>query len=297
MSSGPGPLRTVVPTSQPQFPTTQAQTQTQFTPPSVISSVTPKQALTPSSVAQGPTSTSTAGAEDTADRTLYSPGVIDLLYADTNDATEALQLQHAQQLAGALEPMLELGSRVVVNPALFKLHLDLVGMRMGPEDRPPDPQNIELLQWLQISNPQSNRVAVMDTKTANRLVWHLFERTFPQLSNYPRRELSHEELLAAATYIVRDPTNVLLPRTEQAASSSQAASAFPLHLFSNFMPLLPALQAVMQQSQAQVKASGTSPPKPDPQAAIRNLSQVSNISATAAPESSAASTTVDSRST
>ena len=80
--------------------------------------------------------------------------------------------------------------------------------------------NIKIRQWLQISNPQSNRVAVMDTSTANRLVLKLFEKTFPQLSNYPRRELSHDELLAA-TYVVRDPINVLLPRMEQTSSATQ----------------------------------------------------------------------------
>ena len=111
-------------------------------------------------------------------------------------------------------------------------------MRMGTEDfQQPDPQNIEIRQWQQISNPKSNSIAVMDTGIANRHVWNLFEKTFPQLSNYFPRELSHEELLEAATYFVRDPIKVLHPRAKQ--SASQAAST-SLSIYSptscNFFP-------------------------------------------------------------
>ena len=289
---GPGPVQMAAP-SQPYFPTCQAQTQTHFTPPSVVIAMPSlKEAMTPAStvhqVEQSIVSATEQPGPETSfpGRDLISPSVAEDLFGGTDAAFEQLQLQHAQRLARALDPMLEQGSRAVVNSALFKLHLDLVGLTMSSETQQPDPQQIDLVQWLQISNPRSNRVAVMDTKATNRFVWRLFERMFPQLANYPRREIPHEEFLEAAAYIVRDPSGVLQPRTEPAAPPLQANPTFPLHLF------LPAFQAAMQQSQAQLKVSAPPSPKPDPQAATNRLSQVSTVSATQAPESSQASTIV-----
>ena len=91
-----------------------------------------------------------------------------MVFGQTSAAFEQLQLQQAQQLACVPDPnnSLEPNNSVSINSLQFKLHLDPVGLSIGSETQQPDPQRIELLQWLQVSDPNSNRVAVMDTKAS-----------------------------------------------------------------------------------------------------------------------------------
>ena len=92
---------------------------------------------------------------------LYSPEhALDMVFGKTSAAFEQLQLQQAQRLARVLvqNNSLEPNNCVSINSSLFKLHLDPVGLSIGSETQQPDPQRIELLQWLQVSDPNFNRV-------------------------------------------------------------------------------------------------------------------------------------------